>query len=201
MRRPPDQRELQAEAELIAAWRQGDSRAGEEIKQLCHARVRATAGDYFPGDAESQEEAVQGTWRRLFGSLHRFQGRCLLRTYAGVLARHECLDLKRRLRSERSRTVRLDEVEAATAGDGGDPAGPLWECLEALPEQWRRVLLARAEQPGKQCDDLAARLQMEVDEVYEMLYRARRAMRECLARKGMRGKTGEARRQGERGQG
>lgn len=199
----PDQRELALEAELIAAYLRGDRRAGEAIERRCAPHVQRVVERFLADEPDLRAEAVQGTWRRLFGSLPHFLGGCLLRTYSKTLARNECLDLLRRRRRRRAREAELDAADALPDPESdtrrADRADPLWECLDTLPDPWRRVLLARADLPGKQCRELAEALGMEVEQVYETLYLARKAMRQCLEGKGFPRKTPRPERQGEGG--
>lgn len=186
-----DGRELPSDADLIARYLQGKPGAWEAIQHRCLRQVQRVVADHFPADPDAREDALQDTWVRLCGSLHHFRGHSSLLTYAARLARNACLDLLRK-RQRQPHEAELAEAEALADPQSSispERAGPLWECFDALPELEQKVLQARADLEGKQCDEIAARLGLQVDEVYEVLYRARQAMKKCLASKGFLRKT------------
>jgi RNA polymerase sigma-70 factor (ECF subfamily) len=73
------------DAELVAAWKSGNARAGDRLVQIHFHDVRL----YFLGRAPLEhEDLTQETFHRLAASLHAFREEAPFRAYLFILARN-----------------------------------------------------------------------------------------------------------------
>jgi RNA polymerase sigma-70 factor (ECF subfamily) len=96
------------DAELIARWKVGDSRAATQlVGRHSQALARFAASS---GERDGIEELVQDTFVRAFASLDSFRGESSLRTWLFTIERRLMLD--RRRAEKRSReTVPVEESD------------------------------------------------------------------------------------------
>jgi RNA polymerase sigma-70 factor (ECF subfamily) len=148
------------DAQLIAAWQQGNEQAAAELVRR-HARVlaRFLAGAGAP-DADL-DDLVQETFIRAFRAIGRFRGQCQFRTWLLAIGGNALKDLGRR--ASRRRMVPLDDRLQAHDGDPHERAEAteteerLRRGLERLPRMQREVFLLRAQQ-GLEYEEIAAAL-------------------------------------------
>jgi RNA polymerase sigma-70 factor (ECF subfamily) len=106
-------------------------------------------------------------------------------SWAQITARHQALNW---LRSCKKQTVSLDDsvldlMEAEWARESQRPEGEqieaLRQCLEALPDRSRQMIRLRyfEEQP---CGEVARKLGVKLDAVYQRLTRLHRALGQCI---------------------
>ena len=110
--------------------------------------------------------------------------------FAMRVARNVALEEIRRYRHERF--VGLDALDNRPEGrvepDPRDPAlaRAIQDCMESLPEQPRRALSGRVRDGGLPDREIAAALRMKINTFLQNVVRARRLLRECLDRRGVR---------------
>jgi RNA polymerase sigma factor (sigma-70 family) len=100
-------------------------------------------------------------------------------------------------RSRRRQPIEVDAIERAAAEAGDGPPGPdrsgdpilrraIEECLRKLPAKPAAALRARLEGAGSVPDQtLAQRLGLRTNTFLQNLVRARRALAQCLSRRGV----------------
>jgi RNA polymerase sigma-70 factor (ECF subfamily) len=149
-----------ADAELIAAWRNGDERAATELVER-HARplARFLAGAGAPDT--DVDDLVQETFVRAFRGVDRFRGQCQFRTWLLTIGGNVLKDFGRR--AARRKVVPLEEGVRDRTGDPHDHAEAreaeelLAAGLQQLPRLQREVFLLRAQQ-GLEYDEIAGAL-------------------------------------------
>jgi DNA-directed RNA polymerase specialized sigma24 family protein len=110
--------------------------------------------------------------------------------FAMRVARNVALEEVRRYRHER--LVGLDGLDNLPEGrvevDPPDPAlaRAIKDCIESLPEQPRKALSGRVHDGGLPDREIAAALRMKINTFLQNIVRARRLLRECLDRRGVR---------------
>ena len=110
--------------------------------------------------------------------------------YAFAVGRIVALEEMRRYRQDRF--VELDVIENLPEGrinpDPSDPAlaRKLQDCLAGLPGRPREALWARVHNGSLPDRQLAADLRMKANTFFQNIVRARRLLRECLERRGVR---------------
>jgi DNA-directed RNA polymerase specialized sigma24 family protein len=110
--------------------------------------------------------------------------------YAFAVGRIVALEEMRRYRQDRF--VELDVLENLPEGrinpDPPDPAlaRKLQDCMERLPRRPREALWARVHDGRLPDRQLAAALRMKANTFFQNIVRARRLLRECLERRGVR---------------
>ncbi len=103
------------------------------------------------------------------------------------IARNLAIDEVRRRRPGRLPAEALDEAPDASRAASGRTAeldAAIAECRDQLPRRPRQAIDARIASPGENDRGLAARLGMKPNTFFQNVARARRALAECLARKG-----------------
>jgi RNA polymerase sigma-70 factor, ECF subfamily len=182
------------ERELVALARRGEPAAFGESMRRHNRRLFRAARNVLGDDAEA-EDAVQEAYLRAFRDLDGFRGEASLSTWLTRIALNETL--------ERGRPA-VDLVDAAArqyggarvlvfptvaAHDGGsDPEGAsarrqvrrlLEEAIDALPEPFRLVLVAR-NVDGISVEEAAEALGLRPETVRTRLHRVRRSLRGAL---------------------
>jgi DNA-directed RNA polymerase specialized sigma24 family protein len=110
--------------------------------------------------------------------------------YAFAVGRIVALEEMRRYRKDRF--VELDVLENLPEGrinpDPPDPAlaRKIQDCMESLPRQPREALWARVHNGRLPDRQLADALRMKANTFFQNIVRARRLLRECLERRGVR---------------
>ena len=140
------------------------------------------------------EAVVQETLVRMWlvaGSPERvLEGSSASLKYAFAVARIVALEEMRRYRQDRF--VELDVLENLPEGrinpDPPDPAlaRKIQDCMEGLPRQPREALWARVHDGRLPDRQLADALRMKANTFFQNIVRARRLLRKCLERRGVR---------------
>lgn len=151
---------------------------------------------------ESARDAVQDAFLKAYGALPRFQGRASFYTWLYRLVMNQCLDMKRRDRSERQ--VEWEDGGAAESGGGAPPPpevagvrfGPaaslmrqelrqrLAEAIGRLPDGPRETLMLR-EVDGLSYAEIARAQGIPKGTVMSRLHYARRQLRVHLVEMGI----------------
>ncbi len=186
------------ERDLVALARRGEPAAFGEIMRRHNRRLFRAARSVLRDDAEA-EDAVQEAYLRAFRGLDSFRGEAGLSTWLTRITLNEAFGRLRRGRP----VADLGVVDAAAreaggarvlmfptmAHDGGsDPEGAmarrqirrlLEEAIDALPERFRLVLVAR-DVDGMSVEEAAEVLGLRPETVRTRLHRARRSLRAAL---------------------
>ncbi len=190
------------DAEAVARARQGDHEGFRVLVERYQGRAFRLARRVLR-DEELARDAVQEALLKAYASLSRFEGRSSFYTWLYRLVMNQCLDLKRRDKSNRH--VDWDDgdpVEAAAASApppevAGVPFAPAAEvmrkelrdhvaaAIEQLPDEARRTLLLR-EVDGLSYAEIAKAMEIPKGTVMSRLHYARRRVREILVEAGIR---------------
>lgn len=183
-----------ADRQLLAALRQHDARAFEDLMRRYNRLLFRAARGIVADDAEAQD-AVQEAWLRAFTGLDAFRGEAALGTWLTRIAIRQAIDLVRR----RGRLVDWgtgsDAAEESDMADARDPAAvaaspeeaaaraelkrELERAIDTLPPIYRSVFLLRAVE-GLSVQDAALALQVSTDVVKTRYLRARSLLRAVL---------------------
>lgn len=180
------------EQKWVAAAREGDQRAFEELVRLYEKRVLALTQRMCknPGDAaEAAQEAFFAAWQ----GLKNFRGDSSFSTWLYRLASNACVDLLRR-ESRRQAAISLDDEnlnldlpsqiptpqEEAERRELGEriEAG-----LQALPPEYREVLVLREVQQLRY-EEIAGVLDLDIGTVKSRISRGRKKLRAFLLESG-----------------
>ena len=185
---PPD-------AEVVERARKGDHAAFRVLVERYEGRAFRLAVRVLR-DEEQARDAVQDAFIKVYGSLDRFQGRSGFYTWLYRIVMNQCLDRKRRDKSDREVEWK-DEVESHALEDApplfGDPApgGPeaqverlelrkiMADAIESLPDDARRTIQLR-EIDGLSYKEIAEALGIPKGTVMSRLHYARRRLQELL---------------------
>jgi RNA polymerase sigma-70 factor (ECF subfamily) len=190
-----------SDAEAIARARSGDHEGFRILVDRYQGRAFRLARRVLR-DEETARDAVQEALLKAYASLDRFEGRSSFYTWLYRLVMNQCLDLKRRDRSNRQ--VDWDDgdpVEAAgalqpppeVAGVRFAPAAEVMrkelrelvsEAIEQLPGDARQTLLMR-EVDGLSYAEIAKAQGIPKGTVMSRLHYARRRVRELLIEAGV----------------
>jgi len=193
-----------ADAEVVERAREGDHGAFRVLVERYQGRAYGLAFRVLR-DEEQARDAVQDAFLKAYGSLDRFQGRSGFYTWLYRIVMNQCLDRKRRDKSDRE--VAWDDVTAARAartpaagsleGEGagaapdvaaerGELRRVLARAIAALPEDARRTIELR-EIDGLSYREIADALAVPKGTVMSRLHYARRKLRESLRAAGIDG--------------
>ena len=193
LQEPPD-------AEVVERARGGHHAAFRVLVERYEARAFRLALRVLR-DEEQARDAVQDAFLKAYGSLDRFEGRSRFYTWLYRIVMNQCLDRKRRDKSDREVEWK-DEVLAAGASGApplvGDPApgGPeaqvgrlelrklVADAIEALPDDARRTIQLR-EIDGLSYKEIAEALGVPKGTVMSRLHYARRRLQELLRAAGI----------------
>jgi RNA polymerase sigma-70 factor, ECF subfamily len=182
------------DAELVERVRGGETRHFEELVARYQDQVYALALRFLrnPGDAE---DVAQEAFLRAFRGLEGFKGEARFSTWLYRITWNLCADwLRRHRRPGRERGSDLEE--AADLADGrADLEGGLVaseekravrQAVDALEEKYRTVVVLQYYQKMSY-EEIAAVLGLPLKTVETRLYRARRLLKQSLARQGVGG--------------
>ncbi len=172
--------------------RLGDKSAFAEWMAMVEIPLRHSLGKF--AHAIDVEVAVQETLMRMW-LLAVDSGRVLEGPYASLkfayrVARNVALEEMRRYRQERF--IGLDALdglpEGSVAPETPDPAlvKLIKTCMDRLPRKPRHALSARLQNGMRPDRELAAGLRMQRNTFLQNIVRARRLLRACLERRGVR---------------
>ena len=172
---------LETDAALLAAAREGDRRAIDELLERYEERIYRF-GLRMCGDEESAREVLQETLIAAFRNLPGFRGEASLSTWLYQIARSFCIKERRGARPTTPLDVGL--VDAAPSPDDQAHARQIGEALSAaiaaLPAEQREVLVLR-DVEGLSAEEAATVVGIEVGALKSRLHRARMALRSKLA--------------------
>ncbi len=169
---------------LIDRARAGDAAALEELLSTVAPSVHRF-GLRMCKNAHDAEDVLQDTLLSVATHLGEFEGRASLLSWVFTLARTACVRRRRGLKNQPPADV-ADLAEARDAGPTPEQqtadrelAGALGRALDALPEDYREVIVLR-DIEGLTAADAAVSLGVSVDALKSRLHRAREALRSAL---------------------
>jgi RNA polymerase sigma-70 factor (ECF subfamily) len=154
------------------------------LRTLLAARTRISSSAWLVArDAQAAEDIFQNLSVKALAGDARFEVEAQLLSWAQITARHEALNW---LRARKGRVLSLDEsvleLVASEAGEAGPRVEALRGCLDALPGASREILDLRYSEE-RSCTEIARRLDLGVEAVYQRLSRLHRALKDCTERK------------------
>lgn len=175
---------------LVRAARSGDAGA---FRRLVELHMRAVYGLAFRlmGDPDDADDVAQETFLRAWRALDRYDETYSFYTWLRTIATR--LALQERAKRRRRRTESGESFDAAAAAVPAAAPDPLETlageelqralagALEDLPEEFRAVLVLRAEQ-DLSYEEIARILEVPAGTVMSRLFRARRLLRSALGR-------------------
>ncbi|MGH2340890.1 RNA polymerase sigma factor [Segnochrobactraceae bacterium EtOH-i3] len=176
------------DAALMVAIAAGDQRAFADLVRRHGGRLRAVCLRFL-GNAADAEEIVQETFWTIWRTAERYEPRgARVSTYLHRIALNRCIDRDRRRRIRR--LVGLEEaaeIEDPTVDQETDLAvrtrlAAVRLDIAALPARQRAALLLAVESE-KPTAEIATVLGVSVGAAEQLLVRARRTLREKLARR------------------
>ncbi len=201
--REPAAARAPSDAAVVERARAGDHEAFRVLVERYQARLFRLALRVLR-DEEQARDAVQDAFLKIYRSLDRFEGRSSFYTWAYRLVMNQCLDARRRDRSDRHTEFEEERIaDAAGAGNpspiGAPPAaspdadlerselrGQIQHAIDALPEDARRTFLLR-EVDGLSYAEIARSLRIPKGTVMSRLHYARRRLRATLLEVGSEG--------------
>jgi RNA polymerase sigma-70 factor (ECF subfamily) len=171
---------------LVERVRQGDRDAFVGLMRRYNARVFRIARAILPDDAEA-EDAAQEAWVLAWRHLHQFEGRSRFSTWLARIAAREATARARKRRLVLAPDVvehAMDEetTDAERLASDGEARALLEEAIDGLPEAFRAVFVMRSVE-DMSVAETALVLGIPEDTVKTRLHRARKALREDLARR------------------
>ncbi len=155
------------------------------LQYLMAARTRLSAAVWLVvRDTHGSEDIFQNVTLKAMAGRSTFEGEAALMSWAFITARREAIDWLRRSRRE---AVGLDEGVLDLLDREWQAAVPapsarldaLSECLQSTPDEARELLRLRYED-GHSCEEVAARVGLGLDALYQRLSRLHRRLRECV---------------------
>ena len=191
------------DAEIVARAKKGDHDAFRVLVERYQGRAYALALRVLK-DEERARDAVQEGFLKAYTSLAKFEGRSSFYTWLYRLVMNQCLDMRRRDRSDRE--VEWDETRSvdpagapdaeALAGQGAGNPGPaqalerselrkrIAEAIAQLPTDARETLLLR-EVDGLSYAEIAKALEIPKGTVMSRLHYARKRVQQILTEAGI----------------
>jgi len=185
-----------SDTELVASVRAGEAGAMESLMRHHNQVLYRTARAILRDDAEA-EDAVQEAYLQAYNALGTFRGEAKLATWLVRIVANQAL-MRRRKRARRAEVLPIDAATGDVGESGSEAAaeeerGPeksalraeLRRLLEAridqLPDGYRSVFVLRALEEFS-VEETAAALGIQAPTVRTRFFRARRLLREGLAR-------------------
>lgn len=185
----PRQNENDPELPVIEAIRQGDPYAFRELVQRHHQWVRGVILAVL-GDPERVDDVAQQAWLAAWQRIKDLRETRSWRPWLYRLARNAALDAGRDTTRRRRRTQALTEDAPRTPPSAPQPEEELarrerqqavLQAIQALPALYREPFVMR-HLNGWSYRQIAEVMDMPVDSIETRLVRARRLLRESLAR-------------------
>jgi RNA polymerase sigma factor (sigma-70 family) len=167
---------IRSDEQLVSLFRGGSEDAFRVIHDRYRQRMFAYTRQMLAGSPADAEDAVQEIFVRAYAGLRASHRQLALRAWLYRIAHNRCIDELRR-----PQAAPTDEIPAATANAGSDPAARLEQRealrrliadVQRLPEQQRSALLMR-ELAGMTYADVSGALGVSVPAVKSLLVRAR----------------------------
>ncbi len=155
------------------------------LQCLMAARTRLSAAVWLVvRDTHGAEDIFQNVTLKAMAGRATFETEAALLSWAFITARREAIDWIRRCRRE---TVGLDDGLLDLLDREWRVASPvqsarldaLAECLQSTSGEARELLRLRYDE-GHSCEEVAARVGLGLDAVYQRLSRLHRRLRECV---------------------
>jgi RNA polymerase sigma-70 factor (ECF subfamily) len=169
---------------LVERAKKGDRAALEEVLAGVAPSIHRF-GLRMCKNAHDADDVLQDTLLSVAKHLSEFEGRSSLSSWVFALTRNACAHRRRGLKnkppvSDEGMAERPDEAPSpeARAADQ-ELAGALSRALDALPEDYREVVVLR-DVEGLSAPETATALGVSVDAVKSRLHRAREALRRAL---------------------
>ena len=193
-----------ADSEIVRRAQAGDHDAFRMLVERYQGRAYGLALRVLR-DEEQAKDAVQDAFLKVYRSLDRFEGRAGFYTWLYRIVMNQCLDHKRRDKSDRevewndeSAVGLLDASESAAslAGRDADREAPdvaierseirqaVARAIDALPEDARRTIQLR-EIDGLSYKEIAEAMGIPKGTVMSRLHYARQRLRELLQEAGI----------------
>jgi len=139
------------------------------------------------GDADAADEVLQQTNVTLWNKRDDFEPGTNFVAWALTVARYETLAYRKRRKLDRlefsdALVDRLAVAAADRVREGDDRRSALRSCLDELPND-RRELIERYYSGLTSVEALAETLRRTESGVYQLMYRLRRALAECVQRR------------------
>ncbi len=193
--REPATSGIQDDAAVVERARAGDHEAFRVLVERYQGRLFRLALRVLR-DEEQARDAVQDAFLKVYRSLDRFEGRSSFYTWVYRLVMNQCLDARRRDRSDRH--VEFEDERSGELGQGapggppepaaellrGELRGQMQRAIAALPEDARRTFLLR-EVDGLSYAEIARSLRIPKGTVMSRLHYARRRLRAALLEAGI----------------
>ena len=132
------------------------------------------------------EDLLSEVFVRVLTGISSFRGESSLRTWLYAIARNVWLEQLRKKRRAVSLAEKLYVYAQASASGGAMGAaqeGSILECVKALDEPARSVVLLRSE--GYRYEEIARRLGIRASSARVMEHRAKKKLRELLEKEGL----------------
>lgn len=173
-------------AESYRRYLRGDQAALEELVVLYSDALTGFAYCYVK-DAAAAEDVMAETFASLIVKRKHFKEDALFKTYLYKIARNKSIDFLR----ARSKIVPLSRMEHSLQSDSaeydffrGEQHRRLYACMQALPAQYRDVLYLVYFQDFS-IPETCGILKKNAKQVYNLLSRARSALKEILVKEGI----------------
>ncbi len=184
------------DAEIVQKARGGDHEAFRLLVERYQGRAFRLAVRVLRNEDHARD-AVQDAFLKAYGSLDRFQGRSSFYTWLYRIVMNQCLDRKRRDKSDREVEWNDDVASrqspaAGALAAGGPPVAPdvavergelresLAKAIAELPDDARRTIELR-EIDGLSYAEIAEALDIPKGTVMSRLHYARRKLQEALS--------------------
>ena len=184
---------------FVEKAREGDHDAFRVLVERYQARAFGLALRVLRNEDHARD-AVQDAFLKAYGSLDRFQGRSSFYTWLYRIVMNQCLDRKRRDKSDREvewndEAASSQSPAAGALAAGGAPVAPdeaveraelravIAEAIAELPEDARRTIELR-EIDGLTYREISEALGIPKGTVMSRLHYARRKLQEALASAG-----------------
>ncbi len=194
--REPATSRIQDDAAVVERARAGDHESFRVLVERYQGRLFRLALRVLR-DEEQARDAVQDAFLKVYRSLDRFEGRSSFYTWLYRLVMNQCLDARRRDRSDRH--VEFEDERSGELGEGAQSEGPpepaaellrgelrgqMQRAIAALPDDARRTFLLR-EVDGLSYAEIARSLRIPKGTVMSRLHYARRRLRAALLEAGV----------------
>jgi RNA polymerase sigma-70 factor (ECF subfamily) len=169
--------------ELLAACRNGDPRAFEEVVRLTYRHVY-TQALRIVGDRQEAEDVSQDAYLRVFKGLDGFRGEAQFETWLYRIVANAALSHLRRRR-------RFGELVVDPEDETSEPPAPsefaertvdresLSRALQALPVSLRSVVVLK-DVYGLSCQEIGDQIGVSEGAVKVRLHRARKRLKDML---------------------
>ncbi|MDP3937444.1 MAG: sigma-70 family RNA polymerase sigma factor [Deltaproteobacteria bacterium] len=199
--RPAEFSEAMADPDFVARIQASDAKAFEDVVRAYLEQVFRTARGAGL-DPQRSEDVVQSTFVTFMESAHGFEGRSHVRTWLFGILYKKIAEAHRQSRREQGTESIDEQMEQRFRPDGSwaRPPAPMdlqiqrrevlegiQECLDGVPTRQRMAFVLR-EVDGLSTKEICKILDVSVTNLGVMFYRCRNLLRECLEKKGIKGR-------------